>query len=117
MVVNGRFVTSFWDTCSSHNLISSRLAAELIAEGAATGNVWIPMKQGVLYTGVIKKTVQVQLVIVHKGQTLQRDVKFFIWDMGAEITLSNAFLEDQQLLPTTGDFEEGLRRGSSGMGL
>lgn len=103
MVINSRLVSSFWDTCSSHNLISSRLAAELIAEGAQTSDVWVPMRQGVLYTGVMKKTVQAVIAIVHKGRIIKEEVEFFIWDMGADITLSNAYLEDQNLLPTMGD--------------
>ena len=95
-------VSSFWDSCSSHNLISSRLAAELIAEGAEySRNVYIPMKQGVLWTGIIKAKVKVNLNIVHHSTLLTKEVEFYVWDMGADLTLSNAFLEDNWLLPAT----------------
>ena len=95
-------VSSFWDSCSSHNLISSRLAAELIAEGAEySRDVYIPMKQGVLWTGIIKAKVKVNLNIVHQSTLLTKEVEFYVWDMGADLTLSNAFLEDNWLLPAT----------------
>jgi hypothetical protein len=32
---------------------------------------------------------------------MSKEVEFYVWDMGAELTLSNAFLEDNWLLPTT----------------
>ena len=62
--------------------------------------MYIPMRQGVLWTGIIKSKVVAQLCIVHQGQPLQKEVELYVWDMGAEITLSNAFLEDHKLLPT-----------------
>jgi hypothetical protein len=81
--------------------MSSRLAAELIAEGAAVSrDVYIPMRQGVLWTGIIKSKVQAKLIIVHQDLEIQEDTDFFVWDMGADVTLSNAFLEDHKLLPT-----------------
>lgn len=95
-------VTSFWDTCSSHNLISSRLAAELIAEGAEySRDVYIPMKQGVLWTGIIKSKLKSKVSIVHQGRVVEKETEIYVWDMGADITLSNAYLEDNGLLPAT----------------
>ena len=100
-------VPSYWDTCSSHNLMSSRLAAELIAEGAKSSrDVYIPMRQGVLWTGIIKAKVFVNLCIVHQGNVVQEHVEFYVWDMGADITVSNAFLEDHNLLPTAAGPED-----------
>ena len=64
------------------------------------------MKQGVLWTGIIKSKVTGKLCIVHQGQPLQKEVEFYVWDMGAEITLSNAFLEDHKLLPTNAGPED-----------
>lgn len=101
-MVNGRMVASFWDTCSSHNLISSRLAAELIAEGAAhSRDVYIPMRQGVLWTGIIKSKLKAKISIVHNGKVIEQETELFVWDMGADVTLSNAYLEDNGLLPAT----------------
>lgn len=101
-MVNGRMVTSFWDTCSSHNLISGRLAAELIAEGAEySRDVYIPMKQGVLWTGIIKSKLKSKVSIVHQGRVVEKETEIYVWDMGADITLSNAYLEDNGLLPAT----------------
>ena len=73
-----------------------------MSEGAEySRNVYIPMKQGVLWTGIIKAKVKVNLNIVHHSTLLTKEVEFYVWDMGADLTLSNAFLEDNWLLPAT----------------
>ncbi len=95
-------MSAFWDSCSSHNLCSSRLAAELINEGSTVKrDVRIPMRQGVLYTGVMTTRVWVPICIIHHGRKIEEEVEFFVWDMGADLTLSNAYLEDHQLLPAS----------------
>ena len=100
MVAGGRLIKSFWDSCSSHDLCSGRLAAELISEGAKfKRDVYIPMKQGILYTGVITTRVWVPIVIVHQGKVIEKELECGVWETGRDITLSNAFLEDHDLLP------------------
>ena len=74
MVAGGRLIKSFWDSCSSHNLCSGRLAAELISEGAKfKRDLYIPMKQGILFTGVITTRVWVPIVIVHHGKIIEEE--------------------------------------------
>ena len=61
-MVGGRLVTSFWDSCSSHVLMSSRLAAELILMGNKwKRDLYIPMRQGAIWTGAITTRVWADL--------------------------------------------------------
>jgi len=100
MVAGGRLIRSFWDSCSSHNLCSGRLAAELISEGVKyERNICIPMKQGVLYTGVITTRIWVPICVVHQGRMIEEELECGVWETGRDITLSNAYLEDHNLLP------------------
>ena len=100
MVAAGRMVKSFWDSCSSHNLCSGRFAAELINEGMRyKRDVHTPMRQGVLYTGVISTRIWIPVCIMHHERLVREEVEFFVWDTGADLTLSNAYLEDHGLLP------------------
>ena len=57
IVVNGRMVSSFWDTCASHTFVSTRLAAEAIALGAPWKKCELPIRQGVLNAGVSRVKV------------------------------------------------------------
>jgi len=72
VVTNGRLVTSFWYTCSSHNLISSRLAAELIAEGAnSSRDVYIPMTKIKSFRGCDSESSKVSFSSERKLQGLE----------------------------------------------
>ena len=97
--VGGKFVQSFWDTCSSHVLISSRLAAELILEGHRwKRDVYLPMKQGVIWAGAITTRIWADLTVVHQGRKISvKDCQFYVWDMGRDVTLSCAFLDAYHL--------------------
>jgi hypothetical protein len=64
------------------------------------------MRQGILWTGIIKSKVKVQLDIVHQGTPVRKEIEFYVWDMGADLTLSNALLEDNKLLPATPGIED-----------
>ena len=100
MVAGGRLIKSFWDSCSSHDLCSGRLAAELISEGAEfKRDLYIPMKQGILYTGVITTRVWVPICIAHQGKIFEDVLECGVWETGRDITLSNGYLEDHDLLP------------------
>jgi hypothetical protein len=99
VLVGGKFVQSFWDSCSSHVLISSRLAAELILEGHRwRRDVYLPMKQGVIWAGAITTRIWADLDVVHQGRHISvKDCQFYVWDMGRDITLSCAFMDAYHL--------------------
>ena len=102
IVVNGRLVSSFWDSCASHTFVSTRLAAEAISNGASWKRCELPIRQGVLNAGVCRVKVLLDLDIIHQGRRISlTNEEAFVWDMGADITLCNAVLEDEGLLPST----------------
>jgi len=110
-VVGGRLVTSFWDSCSSHVLMSSRLAAELILMGNKwKRDLYIPMRQGAIWTGAITTRVWADLTIVHKGREIVLpNFQFHVWDMGRDVTLSCAFMDAYRLSDWKGDAEDDLK--------
>lgn len=60
----------------------------------------MPIRQGVLNAGVSRIKVLLNLLIVHNGREIVlENEEAFVWDMGTEITLCNALLEDEGLLP------------------
>ncbi len=99
-MAGGRLVQSYWDSCASHNFVSTRLAAELISRGAKYHRTELPILQGVIHAGVSRLKILVDLDVVHQGRVLQlHDEQFWVWDMGADITFSNILLEEEGLLP------------------
>lgn len=107
-MVNGRMVSSFWDTCASHTFVSTRLAAEAIALGAPWKKCELPIRQGVLNAGVSRVKVLLDIVVIHQGRELRLDrEEAYVWDMGSDITLCNSVLEDEKLLPAApGDSDD-----------
>lgn len=102
IVVNGRKVSSFWDSCASHTFVSTRLAAEAIANGSPWKRCELPIRQGVLNAGVSRVKILLNLFIVHQGrEVVLENEEAFVWDMGTDITLCNSLLEDEGLLPAT----------------
>lgn len=90
---------SAWDTCASHNFISTRLAAECISAGAQYERCALPIRQGEINAGVSRIRMTVDLVVVHQGRVLRLDQElFYVWDMGSEATLCCSLLEDERLL-------------------
>ncbi len=60
----------------------------------------MPIRQGVLNAGVSRVKVLLNLLIIHNGREISLDnEEAFVWDMGTDITLCNAVLEDEGLLP------------------
>ena len=110
VVVDGRKVSSFWDTCASHNFISTRLAAEMISRGCAYRRTELPILQGVIHAGVSRMKILLNITVVHQGRILHlQDECFWIWDMGTELTFCNSLLHDEGLLPANpGDVDEEL---------
>jgi hypothetical protein len=102
VVADGRRVRSYWDTCASHNFVSTRFAAELISRGARYQRTELPILQGVIHAGVCRLIILVDLDIVHQGRIIRlNDEQFWVWDMGAELTFSNVLLEEEGLLPAS----------------
>ena len=80
--------------------MSTRLAAEAIANGSPWKRCELPIRQGVLNAGVSRVKVLLNISIVHHGREISlNNEEAFVWDMGSEITLCNALLEDEELLP------------------
>jgi hypothetical protein len=106
--VGGRVVQSAWDTYASHTFISTRLAAELISKGAQWRKCELPIKQGIIPAGASRVKVLATIDIVHRGRVLHlTDETCWVWDMGTDITLCNALLEDEGLLPSSmGDADD-----------
>ena len=79
--------------------MSSRLAAELIADGASwKKDVQIPMKQGSIWTGAMTTRVWATIDIIHNGKHLKvENLELFVWDMDRDVTLSCAFLDQHKL--------------------
>ena len=97
--MNGRKILSAWDTCASHNFISTRLAAECIGSGAKYERCQLPIQQGEIRAGVSRIRVLVDLVVVHQGRVLHLDNEiFYVWDMGCDATLCYSLLNDEKLL-------------------
>jgi hypothetical protein len=108
VVVDGRMVNSYWDTCASHNFISTRLAAEMISRGCAYRRTELPILQGVIHAGVSRIMILLNVTVVHQGRILNlQDECFWIWDMGSELTFSNSLLHDEGLLPANPDSVDG----------
>ena len=87
---------SYWDTCSSHCLISSTFAAEMVRDGAKFArDVSMPMKQGKIWTGTIKSRLFCDIVLVHNGvKKVFPNTCFYVWDTGKPLALSKAFLKE-----------------------
>ena len=107
IVVEGRAVPSFWDSCSSHCLISSRFAAELVSNGTKCNrDVFIPMRQGVLWTGVIRSRLSATVFISHEGRHIQATTEFYVWESGRDVTLSKTFMQEHQLADLRGLYSD-----------
>ena len=94
ILAGGRIVTALWDTCSSHCLVSSAFAAELVNGGARFArDVNLPMKQGKIWTGTIKSRVFCDISIAHKGKVKDfPNTCLYVWDTGRPLALSKSFL-------------------------
>jgi hypothetical protein len=56
----------------------------------------------VLNAGVSRIKILLNLIIIHHGrEVILENEEAFVWDMGTDITLCNALLEDEGLLPAT----------------
>ena len=75
----GRLVTSAWDSCASHNFISTRLAAELIAKGSSWRRCELPVKQGVIQAGASRVQLLVHLDIIHHGRHVSLPDELFMF--------------------------------------
>ena len=70
-------MTSAWDSCASHNFMSTRLAAECIAAGARYSRCALPIRQGEINAGVSRIQLVVDLVVVHRGQVRRLNQELF----------------------------------------
>jgi hypothetical protein len=60
------------------------------------------MRQGVLWTGVIRARLQATVFISHEGRHIQATTEFYVWESGRDITLSKKFLEEHKLADLRG---------------
>ena len=75
------------------------MAAELILEGHRwKRDVYLPMKQGVIWAGAITTRIWADLEVVHQGRRISvKDCQCYVWDMGRDVTLSCAFMDAYHL--------------------
>ena len=110
ILAGGKILTSLWDSCSSHCLVSSSFAAELVRDGAKFArDVHLPMRQGKIWTGTIKSRVFCDISIAHKGKVKDfPNTCLYVWDTGRPLALSKAFLTKAGLCDmdeAPGDYE------------
>ncbi|TEB19519.1 hypothetical protein C9890_0201 [Perkinsus sp. BL_2016] len=61
------------------------------------------MKQGVLWTGVIKARVWADIYIVHEGKQVEvKQAELHVWDSGRDITLSKKFMQEHGIADLRG---------------
>jgi hypothetical protein len=94
ILAGGKILTSLWDSFSSHRLVSSVFAAELVRNGAKFArDVNLPMKQGKIWTGTIKSRVFCDISIAHKGNVTDfPSTCLYVWDTDRPLALSKSFL-------------------------
>ena len=107
MVADGRKVIAYFDSCASHNFVSTRFAAELIARGSPYERCELPIMQGALRAGVSRVRLLVDVVVSSEGNLRQlTDECFWVWDMGVEMVLSHALMSDEGIKPAGSDFDD-----------
>jgi hypothetical protein len=102
ILAGGKILTSLWDSCSSHCLVSSSFAAELVRDGAKFArDVHLPMRQGKIWTGTIKSRVFCDISIAHKGKVKDfPNTCLYVWDTGVCDDMSSRSWERQSQIVT-----------------
>jgi hypothetical protein len=109
MVADGRKVMAYFDSCASHNFISTRFAAELISRGAPYRRCELPIMQGALRAGVSRVQLLTDIVVSTEGCVRQIAQEcFWVWDMGVDMVLSHALMEDEKIKPAGSPLDDGL---------
>lgn len=109
MVADGRKVMAYFDSCASHNFISTRFAAELISRGAPYRRCELPIMQGALRAGVSRVQLLTDIVVSTEGcvRSIAQEV-FWVWDMGVDMVLSHALMEDEKIKPSGSPLDDDL---------
>jgi hypothetical protein len=96
--MNGRKIKALLDSGASHSFVSTRAAAELIANGAPYERCELPLKQGCINVGVARIKLLVDIHIGFEGQikTLSSEC-VWVWDMGVDLLLCNAVIVEEKL--------------------
>jgi len=107
MVADGRRVAAYFDSCASHNFVSTRFAAELIARGSPYRRCELPIMQGALRAGVSRIKLLVDIVVSSEGIVRQlKQECFWVWDMGVEMVLSHPLMNDENIKPSGSLFDD-----------
>lgn len=100
MVADGRKVVAYFDSCASHNFISTRFAAELISRGCPYRRCELPIKQGEIQAGVSRIKLLTNIVVTSDSAVKELAQEcFWVWDMGVDMVLSHALMEDEGIRP------------------
>ena len=86
------------DSGASHSFVSTRFAAELIANGARYEKCELPIMQGCIRAGVSRLRVLVDMTLAFQGclTHLKRECAW-VWDMGVDLLLCHAVIHEEQL--------------------
>jgi hypothetical protein len=86
------------DSGASHNFISTRLAAELIALGAQYRKCELPIQQGCIRAGVSRLMIEADVLLMFQGVVKHLTSEtVWVWDMGADILLCHATICEESL--------------------
>ena len=100
-------MTAYFDSCASHNFVSTRFAAELIERGASYRRCELPIMQGALRAGVSRIQVLADIVVSSEGNLKQLPQEcFWVWDMGVDMVLSHPVMEDENIKPSGSLFDD-----------
>lgn len=93
-------MSAYFDSCASHNFVSTKFAAELIARGARYRRCELPIMQGALRAGVSRIKLLADIIVSSEGNLhhLSQEV-FWVWDMGVDMVLSHSLMKDENIKP------------------
>ncbi len=91
---------AYFDSCASHNFVSTKFAAELIARGAQYRRCELPIMQGALRAGVSRIKILSDIIISSECNLhrLNQEV-FWVWDMGVDMVLCHSLMKDENIKP------------------
>lgn len=96
--MQGRKVKALLDSGASHNFVSTRAAAELIALGAKYQKCELPIMQGCIRAGVSRLQLVISIDIIFEGNRKQLASEcVWVWDMGVDLLLCNAVINEESL--------------------
>ena len=96
--MQGRKVKALLDSGASHNFVSTRAAAELIALGAEYRKCELPIMQGCIRAGVSRLQLVISIDVMFQGEhKVLPSECVWVWDMGVDLLLCHAVINEERL--------------------